>query len=329
MTHSALLARRLLRRARASWLCAAAAAVVATPWVLRSGVGVLASIETTGPGAAVAAAYDEAATRADLLQLASNDGAAGRHLGFDTSVYPGDRTMRTWKDAGVYEWVGYYLPAPCHRDPSWSGKRATLTAMGWGLAVVYVGQQTWDRVPKPASPAARLAERAGKRCDTHFVSGPRGVTEAADAISRTIAEGFARGTVVYLDIERMERMPQAMRDYYRAWTRALLADGRYVPGVYVHAHNADAVYRDLVAEYRAAGVDAEPPMWVASGRGFHRGASPTDVGHAFAGVWQGVLDVVEHHGGVSLPIDVNVASVPSPSDQYASLYAQTETVAAD
>jgi hypothetical protein len=322
MTQTALLARRVLRRARTSWLVTAAAAALATPWVIRHGVGELASIETTSAGAAVAAAYDTP-LRDDLARLASNASgeATGRHLGFDTSDYPGDRTMRTWKDAGVYEWVGYYLPAPCHRDPSWSGKRQTLTDMGWGLAVVYVGQQTWDRTPRPNSAAARLAERTGKRCNTHFVSGPRGAAEAADAIARTRAEGFARGTVVYLDIERMERMPQTMRDYYRAWTRALLADGRYVPGVYVHAHNAATVHDDLVAEYRAAGVAAEPPMWVASGRGFHREAAPADVGHQFADVWQGVLDVVERHGGVSLPIDVNVASVPSPSGQFAGLYA--------
>lgn len=319
MTQTALLARRLLRRGRSSWLVTAAAAALATPWVVRNGVGELESIETTSAGAAVAAAFD-AGLQSDLAQLASNESRAtpGRHLGFDTSDYPGDRTMRTWKEAGApYEWVGYYLPAPCHRDEGWSGKRQTLADMGWGIAVIYVGQQTWDRTPKPNSKAAERAVRAGKRCDANFVSGPRGVTEGADAIARTTAEGFAKGTIVYLDIERMERMPQTMRDYYRAWTRQLLADGRYVPGVYVHAHNAHAVYEDLVAEYRAAGVAAEPPMWVASGRGFHREAAPTDVGHHFAGVWQGVLDIVERHGGVSLPIDVNVASVPSPSDQYA------------
>jgi hypothetical protein len=322
MNQTALLARRMLQRARTSWVITAAAvstAALATPWIVRNGIGELESIETTAAGAAVAEAFD-AGLQADLAQLASNvtGGSTGRHLGFDTSDYPGDRTMRTWKEAGApYEWVGYYLPAPCHRDEGWSGRRQTLTDMGWGLAVIYVGQQTWDRSPQPGSKAADRAMRAGKRCDTHFVSGPRGVTEGADAIARTATEGFAKGTVVYLDIERMERMPKTMRDYYRAWTRQLLADGRYVPGVYVHAHNADAVYRDLVAEYRAAGVAAEPPMWVASGRGFTRDAAPTDVGHHFAGVWQGVLDIVERHGGVSLPIDVNVAAVPSPSDQYA------------
>jgi hypothetical protein len=316
MHPTVLLARQLVRRARTSWLVAAAAAL-ATPWMVRHGVGELQSVETTAVGAAVADAYD-AGLQADLTLASAVGGTPGRHLGFDTSDYPGDATLRRWREAGApYEWVGFYLPAPCHRDASWSGKRETIGALGFGTAVIYVGQQTWGRTPRPGSVAAQRAVRAGKRCDADFVSGPRGVAEAADAIARTTAEGFGRGTIVYLDVERMERVPQAMRDYYRRWARALLADGRYVPGVYVHAHNAALVHDDLLAEFRAAGVAAEPPVWVASGRGFTRDAAPTDVGHQFAGVWQGVLDVVEHHGGISLPIDVNVAAVPSPSDQYA------------
>ena len=310
MTDTVLLARRLLRRARASWLAAAAAALVVTPWIVRQGVGELETIDTS-PLGAVADAY----VPGDVVRPVRNV-TPGRHLGFDTSIYPGDRTLRRWRDAGApYEWVGFYLPAPCHKDASWSGKRETIAGLGYGMAVVYVGQQTWGRTPRPA--AAARAERAGMRCTADFVSGPRGVQEGRDAIVRTRAEGFAHGTIVYLDVERMERMPPAMRDYYRAWTRTLLADGRYVPGVYVHAHNARTVHADLVAEYRAAGRADEPPMWVASGRGFHREAAPTDVGHHYAGVWQGILDVVEHHGGVGLPIDVNVASVPSPSERYA------------
>ena len=70
------------------------------------------------------------------------------HPGFDTSLYPGDAGMTAWlKPASPYEWVGYYLEAPCHKDASWSGKRQKLTEMGWGLAVIYVGQQTWGGTP--------------------------------------------------------------------------------------------------------------------------------------------------------------------------------------
>ena len=75
-------------------------------------------------------------------------GRDGRHLGFDTYEYPGDEVMAAWRHRDVpYEWVGYYLPAPCHKGRTWTGKRERLAAMGWGMAVIYVGQQTWDRRP--------------------------------------------------------------------------------------------------------------------------------------------------------------------------------------
>ena len=245
--------------------------------------------------------------------------ANGKHLGFDTNVYPGDRALRAWREAAPYEWVGYYLPAPCHKDESWSGKRETVTELGYGTAVIYVGQQAWGRTTNPTAVQTRRAVKAGKRCDAALMGAARGRAEADDAIAKTAREGFAKGTVIFLDVERMERVPRAMRDYYRAWTARVLADGRFRPGVYVHKHNAALVYADVKAEFAEAGNGEEPSFWVASGRGFnHAEAEPTDVGHQFTSVWQGLLDVVEQHGGVRLPIDVNVASVPSPSGQYAS-----------
>src|SRR6476646_2782176 len=137
--------------------------------------------------------------------------ARGAHLGFDTSKYPGDDAMQAWRDDGSYEWVGYYLPsAPCHRDASWSGKREQLTQMGWGLAVVYVGQQTWGKTPGKAEVVTKYVKHRirrvkkshgrtvvshvtkrvpmkvvvqpraepGSSCSTHFVSAPRGKSEA-------------------------------------------------------------------------------------------------------------------------------------------------------
>lgn len=241
----------------------------------------------------------------------------GKHLGFDTHTYPGDKTMMAWKSApgAPYKWVGYYLPSPCHKDASWTGKRQTLVDMKWGLAVVYVGQQTWGRVPKPmtARKAAALA-RSRTTCDSDFLSAARGATDGADAIAVTEREGFPARSIVFLDIERMERMPQAMRDYYRAWARTLLKDGRYLPGVYVHAWNAQVVHDDLAAEFAAANVKEDPRIWVASGRGFEETKAPQDVGFAFAGVWQGMIDVARRVADIRLPIDVNVSSWTSPSD---------------
>jgi hypothetical protein len=241
----------------------------------------------------------------------------GKHLGFDTHTYPGDRTMRAWKNApgAPYRWVGYYLPSPCHRDASWTGKRQALTDMGWGLAAIYVGQQSWGRKPKPLTPA-KLASfrRSGTSCNADFLSAERGISDGVDAVAVTRREGFAPRSVVFLDIERMERMPDAMRAYYRAWARVLLHDGTYLPGVYVHAHNAQVVHDDLEAEFVAANVTEEPRIWIASGRGFDEGKAPQDVGFIFAGVWQGMIDVGRAVANIRLPVDVNVSAWTSPSE---------------
>jgi hypothetical protein len=107
-----------------------------------------------------------------------------------------------------------------------------------------------------------------------------------------------------------------MRDYYRAWTKRVLDDGQFRPAYYAHSFNANLIYGDVKQVLAAAGVTTDPPFWVASGRGFAEDKSPSDVGHAFAQIWQGVIDVVETHNGVKLPIDVSVAQVPSPSENY-------------
>jgi Domain of unknown function (DUF1906) len=290
----------------------------------------------------------------DVVQMASariadNLSDDGPHLGFDTFAYPGDDAMRAWATAdNPYRWVGYYLSAPCHNDDSWEGKRATLSSMGWGMAVIYVGQQTWGKTPGQKVAVTRyvtkrvrqVKTRNGKRvvsyvskrvpvkvlvipratpgssCSSQFVNAARGTADANDAIAKTAAEGFANGTVIFLDIERMESVPKAMRDYYEAWTERVVDDGRFRPAYYAHSFNADLIYGDVKQVLAAAGVSGDPPFWIASERGFSIDKAPTEVGHAFAQVWQGLLDVVETHNGVRLPIDVNVAQLPSPSEDY-------------
>jgi len=187
--------------------------------------------------------------------------------------------------------------------------------MGWGIAVVYVGQQTWNRRIRTLTPVQLAAQkRRGATCNADFLGAGRGMEEGLDAIRKTDAEGFPKGTVVFLDIERTERMPQQMRDYYTAWVATVLKDGRYRPGIYVHSHNALQVYNDVKQLFLAAGVKEEPRFWVASARDFSPDKAPQDVGHEFAGMWQGVIDVVRRIADVALPIDINVSSWPSPSD---------------
>ena len=304
---------------------------------------------------------DREATRASIAKVSANiaefaaaatgqkaliaDEVKTGHLGFDTGTYPGDGAMLAWRTGGApYEWTGYYLPSPCHPDEGWSGKRATLTAMGYGLAVVYVGQQTWGRMPGaphlvPVQVSTRVRQRVGRgasrrsvwrtitrtvlrrapaptpdaTCNADFVSAARGARDGTDAVARTAADGFAPGTTIFLDLERMDVLPVVMRDYYRAWVRTVLADGRFLPGIYVHTFNANTVYSDVKAVYREARVTNEPPFWVAKSRGFDVTKLPSEVGHAFAAVWQGVLDVEQTWNGHKIPIDVNVAATKSPS----------------
>jgi hypothetical protein len=258
---------------------------------------------TTGIGKTLA----EAPVRlAAAVEQAMNE----QYLGFDTNIYPGDRTMKIWADDGTYDWVGFYLPAPCHKDDSWTGKRDTLLSMGWGLAVVYVGQQVWTSNKKP---------KKGATCANAFRTASRGQAEGRDAVARVIREGFPHGTVIFLDIERMDRIPASMKEYYKAWTKAVLDDGRYRVGYYTHADNAAEIFSDVKPVFVAAHDTTDPPFWIA-GRTkiFDIDKMPADVGHAFAEVWQGILDVTRTHAGIKLPIDINVSGSRSPSEVNAS-----------
>lgn len=282
-------------RAGALSIAALVTAVLAVPQVQATRVGQMAAAVADAPAEIVK----------NVAQAVDK-----QYLGFDTNIYPGDRTMAVWSKDGTYDWVGYYIEAPCHRDDSWSGKRDTLTKMGWGLAVVYVGEQSW-KTKKPA--------KKGTTCSTKFVTASNGTRDGLDAISKVIGEGFPHGTVIFLDIERMDQVTPAMKAYYTAWTKAVLADGRYRPGIYAHTDNAAKIYADLKPVFAQAGDTLEPPFWIA-GRSnvFSTDKVPTDVGHTFAAVWQGLLDVTRTHSGIRLPIDINIAGTRSPSQSNAS-----------
>lgn len=246
--------------------------------------------------------------------------------GFDTNIYPGDETMRTWRGTSPYQWVGYYLPAPCHRDVSWAGKRDALVTMGWGTAVIYLGQQDWSAMPNRApapDTAARVdsatvqpqppASVAAPACSSANLSAARGATDAADAAARTAAEGFPPGSVIYLDVERVIAVSPALADYVRGWVDGVLGDGRFTPGIYAHRLDADAVLAAARTAYTARGRSGDPPLWVTSSTGFSLQLPPGASGIANAGIWQGVLDVQETWGGRTIQIDVNVADSRSPS----------------
>ena len=247
--------------------------------------------------------------------------------------------MSAWlKPGSPYEWVGYYLQAPCHRDASWMGKRPTLSTMGWGLAVLFVGQQTFDGVPDiqvPPSmdrssqrttdgfPRARAdimvtataneIESGMVTCSRTLLTTEQGTTDAIDATTKTASEGFPTGTVIYLDIEHMDAIPTGMEAYYRAWVQQVLADGRFRPGIYVHKANAASIYEGVRRAYSDMGANGSAVFWVTSPTGFSLDKNPQDVGFPWASVWQGIYEVNQTWNGATVNIDVDVASMRSPS----------------
>ena len=237
----------------------------------------------------------------------STDAPPAGHPGFDLWQYPGDAAMLAWRADSPYEWVGYYLPAPCHRDASWAGTRTRLERMGWGTAVLYVGQQMFEGTPDSVPQDGPIL------CSRTLLTAAQGRGDARDAILKATAEGFPTGTTVFLDIEKVNEVSDSLRAYFRAWQAEVLAEGRYVPGTYAHRDNAATLFQDALAVFREAGRTGTPAFWIAGGSGFALGASPRAVGLNFATIWQGVLDAERTWGGVTLDVDENVSMRPSPS----------------
>jgi hypothetical protein len=213
--------------------------------------------------------------------------------------------MQTWMRESPYVWVGYYIQSPCYAGAAWTGNRAALEAQGWGLAVLYVGQQA------PGA-AATTSIVAGPDCGKKPLSREQGEADGDQAVAIASADGFPRGTTIFLDVERSDPLPPALTDYVRGWTARVLANG-YVAGIYAHKLNATAISQVQRESFTAAGITATPPFWVANSVGFELGKRPAESGYPFATVWQTPSDASETWGGVTFRIDRNVAGTRYPS----------------
>lgn len=231
--------------------------------------------------------------------------------GFDTRDYPGDAALTTWFDASPYRWVGYYLPAPCYTGTTWSGRRDALRAMGWGFAVLFVGEQDWTAMRSVPGDTVDIAEQ-GARCVSANLTAEQGSAHAREAEAATAADGFPDGTIIFLDVERVERVTPELADYVRSWIRSLLELRRFLPGLYAHALNVPDLYVILEEEYARHGRTGRPPLWVAQQDGFDIVRGPAESGWP-ASVWQGRFDTPETWNDVTLNIDVNVADSADPS----------------
>jgi hypothetical protein len=175
--------------------------------------------------------------------------------------------------------------------------------MGWGLVVVYVGQQ----VP------------GASHCSQNTLTRSRGEVDGDDAIAKAMGDGLRKDTIIFLDIEAVDVMPPAMLDYASGWFGRLLSDGHYKPGIYCHGKNASVLFNAAQQAYSSHGRQGEtPPFWVVRLRdGFDlRGSAPSESGTPFAVVWQGRIDLKnEAHGDLNIAsIDHNVATTDNPSN---------------
>jgi hypothetical protein len=154
--------------------------------------------------------------------------------GFDRSAYPGDTLMQAIKQNTNLQWCGFYLaPAPSHPDTSWMSKRSLLRGLGFGLAPVYVGQQSTGR-------------------GSHILTGPQGAIDGQDAADLATAAGFAPASIIFLDVEQGGGPEPKTKQYYQAWVAALV-DAGFSPGIYCsHSQTADSLRR----------LDNRPVFWV-------------------------------------------------------------------
>jgi hypothetical protein len=230
--------------------------------------------------------------------------------GFDTRDYPGRAAMEAWRRESPYRWVGYYLPAPCYTGTSWTSRRAELESIGWGVAVLFVGEQDWGEIP---GSTATPPPAGDARCTQGNLSDARGAADAAAASVAAASDGFPTGTVIYLNVERVEAVSARLIAYVRAWMEGLLEEGRYVPGLYAHERNAEALYAVAASAFARRGRDEVPRLWVASGADFDLTRSPAESPAPWASAWQGAFELQETWGSVTLRIDQSVARSASPS----------------
>jgi glycoside hydrolase-like protein len=152
-----------------------------------------------------------AASGAPRLPNSHSDEVPQTYLGFDRNIYPGDAAVPVLRK--TFAFTGYWLsPPPGEKTNTWLGKRKLLHSQGFGFIVLY---------------RVRDSSEFKKSAD----ASQEGTLDARNAATAAKNEGFARGTVIFLDIEEGGRLADVYHAYLRAWTDALVKAG-YRSGAY-------------------------------------------------------------------------------------------------
>jgi hypothetical protein len=124
-------------------------------------------------------------------------------LGFDRNDYPGVAAMKELRKE--FAFAGYWLtPPPGAKTNSWTRKRMEMEALGYGFLLLAQG-------------------RAGNAI--------RSAADAREAAHSAKAEGFARGGIIFIDIEDGGRLAPEYHAYLRAWADEIVRSG-FRPGAY-------------------------------------------------------------------------------------------------
>lgn len=198
------------------------------------------------------------------------------YLGFDRNDYPGDDAMKLLRRN--FAFTSYWLsPPPGEKTNTWTGKRGLLRSQGFGFLVLYRGPDS-----------SELKTEAAAR--------ERGTHEGEEAATSGKTEGFAPGTIIFLDIEEGGRLPDSYHAYLAAWSAALVREG-FRPGAYcsgMPVKEGPRVTITTARDIRDHAASRDFAMWVYNDRcppspGCSYPKDPPDParsGIRFATVWQ-------------------------------------------
>src|SRR5512135_14090 len=147
------------------------------------------------------------------LHAAEKPKKSNPRLGFDRNEYPGDEQMRELRK--IFSYSGYWLNSPPgtgNKGTTWTGKRKFMQSLGYGFLVLYQSRMFAELKDAP-DPAAL------------------GTADALATIEAAKAEGFPKGTIIFLGMEEGGRLLPAQRLYLHAWIDAVNRS-QYRAGVY-------------------------------------------------------------------------------------------------
>ncbi len=198
------------------------------------------------------------------------------YIGFDRNDYPGDANLKTLRQ--TLSFSGYWLNnPPGAKTNSWTGKRKTIEAAGFGFLVLFNGR-TYAEI-KSAGDASGL-----------------GSSDAAAAVSAARAEGFPSQTTIFLDQEQGGRLLVEQRSYLHAWIDGVNS-ARFAAGVYcsgIAAREAPGAFIVTAEDIRKNAGERKIKYWVVNDSCppspgctvSRKNLSPESSGIAFADVWQ-------------------------------------------